>query len=266
MSNQVKEKITQEIQKAKQEGKLRTENIKEIVRGAIINAMAELKEGASEIREIVKEAIATVVENLQEKDSDLKEGIAASVQGAIEGLGEKKRLAIGRAKEEMQQLQAYIDRQERELDEEIDATLATVEESEKDHPNNLKLAIAGAVKAIRESEEVALMQKRYAQLQAQLAVLKANIEARHGDNYGEAKNYLVTKYLEDAKNWYKESQKWAQSDTEKSWLQNKQIEVESKIGEAGSALARQEKKVLQILKELWSSITESNSKTKEHTP
>ena len=71
MSNQVqvKEKITQEIQKAKQEGKLRTENIKEIVRGAIINAMAELKEGASEIRAIVKEAIATVVENLQEKDT-----------------------------------------------------------------------------------------------------------------------------------------------------------------------------------------------------
>ena len=267
MSNSIKEKIAEDLQKAKAEGQLRTERIREIVREAVKQAVAntvvEVKQGAVEIRELVKDAIATVVENLKDKNREIKEEIVASVQGVIEGISDQKRQEILQAQEEVRQLQEHIDRQEQELDANIDAALVNIEPTTSETSDKLKDAIAAAVKGIRESEEVALMQKRYAQLQAQLSVLKANIEARYGDSYGEVKDNLINKYLEEAKNWYRESQKWAQSDAEKTLLEHKQAEVERKIGEAGSALARRERQVLQILKELWKTVTHSDSKVKE---
>lgn len=264
MSDSIKEKLTQDLQKAKNEGQLRTERIREIVKEAVSSAVVELKAGAVEIREIVKDAIEVVAENL--KDREIKDEIVASVQGAIEGLRDKKQQQMLEAKEEIRQLQAGIDRQEEELDAEIDSVLANIESSEEKMPDDLKGRIAAAVRAIKESEEVALMQKRYAQLQAQLSVLKANIEARHPENGGESQPDLVKKYLEDAKNWYRESQKWAESETEKSWLQQKQEEFEQKIGEIGTALAKRERHVLRILKELWASVTKSESNGTQKNP
>lgn len=260
----LKEKLTEDLQKAKVEGQLRTERIKEIVKEAVSSAAIEFKEGASEVREIIADVMATVVDNL--KDREIKDEIVASIQGAIEGLSDKKRQGILEAREEVRQLEEKIDRREQEIDDEIDSALVNIEGSDSQTTDDAKTTISAAIKAIRESEEVALMQKRYAQLQAQLAILKANIEARYGENYGEVQTYLVNKYLEDAKHWYQESQKWARSESEKSWLQAKQAEFERKIGEVGSALARKERQVLRILKELWSSITKSDSKITEKLP
>lgn len=268
MSNSIKERISEDLQKAKAQGQLRAERIREIVkyavRDTVFNASAEVKEGAIEIRELVKDIIATVVENLKDKNQEIKEEIAASVKGAIEGVSEKKRQEISQAQEEVRQLQENIDRQEIELDEEINSALVNIESTESGSSDKIKAAVASAVKTIRESEEFGLMQKRYAQLQAQLSVLKANIEARYGENNGEDKTQIVNKYLEDAKNWYKEAQKWAQTDGEKSLLQQRQEEFERKAGEAGGALARKERQVLQLLKELWLSIREPHSKDRNN--
>ncbi|MCU0532738.1 MAG: histidine kinase [Hydrococcus sp. Prado102] len=265
MSSSIKEKISEDLQKAKAQGQLRAERIREIVkyavRDTVFNAAAEVKEGAVEIREIIKDVIATVAENLKDKNQEIKEEIAASVKGAIEGVSEKKRQELSQAQEEVRQLQENIDRQEIELDEEINSALVHIESTETGS-DKIKSAIASAVKTIRDSEEFGLMQKRYAQLQAQLSVLKANIEARYGENNGEDKTQLINKYLEDAKNWYREAQKWAQTDGEKSLLQQRQEEFERKAGEAGGALARKERQVLQLLKELWMSMRDSHSKSK----
>lgn len=260
----LKEKLAEDLQKAKAEGQLRTERIKEIVKEAVSSTVTEFKEGASQVREIIADVMATVVENL--KDREIKDEIVASVQGAIEGLSDKKRQGILQAREEVRQLEDKIDLREREIEEEIDSVLVNIESSENQNGNDPKTTIAAAIKAIRESEEVALMQKRYAQLQAQLSVLKANIEARYGENYGEVQTYLVNKYLEDAKNWYRESQKWAQTESEKSWLEAKQADFERKTGEVGSALARKERQVLRILKELWASVSKSDTKIREKLP
>lgn len=85
----LKEKLTEDLQKAKIEGQLRTKQIKEIVKEAVSSAVVEFKEGASEVREIIADVMATVIDNL--KDREIKDEIVVSIQGAIEGLSDKKR-------------------------------------------------------------------------------------------------------------------------------------------------------------------------------
>jgi hypothetical protein len=63
MSNPLKTQITEDLQKAKEEGKLRSERIREIVKSAVYQASSEVKEGSGEIRVLVKEAVSIVIEN-----------------------------------------------------------------------------------------------------------------------------------------------------------------------------------------------------------
>ena len=93
------------------------------------------------------------------------------------------------------------------------------------------------------------MQKRYAQLKAQLAVVQANLANRYGESYDN-----VSQYLDEAKTWYEIAKENPEFFTEK--VEEKQAEFEQKLGEAGTAIARKEREVKRILQELWKSITE----------
>jgi uncharacterized damage-inducible protein DinB len=93
------------------------------------------------------------------------------------------------------------------------------------------------------------MQKRFAQLKAQLAVVQANLAARYGERYED-----VQKHLDDAKSWYDRTQ--PQAEVVADQVKQKRTEFENKLGEAGAALARKEQRVKQLLKELWQSITD----------
>jgi hypothetical protein len=249
MPESLKTKITDDLQKAKKEGQLRTNKIREIVQAAVSQTTSELKEGSSEIRAIVKEVISTVIEVFQDKGGEIKEEITASLEGAIEGISHAKRQSIAKTELELKQLQAQIEAEETELQHQIDTVLADVEETGKSTEPTTKASIESAISAIKDSEEVSLMQKRYAQLQAQLAILKANLSARYGERSEEIK-----KYLDDAKVWYERSQPQAEAVAEK--VREKRSDFENKLGEAGTALARKEQRVKQLLKELWQSITE----------
>lgn len=126
-----------------------------------------------------------------------------------------------------------------------------MEESRKDQNNSesVKKAIADAIRNLENSEEVALLQKRYAQLKAQLAVIQANLASRYGESYGN-----VNQYLGDAKNWYEKAKDNPEVFTGK--IEAKQQEFESKLGETGVATAKRERQVKQLLKELWKSISD----------
>lgn len=256
MPESIKTKIASDLQKAKEEGKLRTERIREIVQSALSQTTSEVKEGSGEIRSVVQEAISTVIESLKERGGEIKEEITASIQGAIEGITDARRKSIAKTQEELKQLQARIDAEETELQNQIDTVIADVEETGKDAPADTQASIAAAINSIKDSEEVSLMQKRYAQLQAQLAILKANLSARYGERYDE-----IQKYLDDAKEWYNRSQPQAEVVAEQ--VKQKHSDFENKLGEAGAALARREERVKQLLKELWQTITEpSDAKAK----
>lgn len=249
MSNPLKDRISSDIQKAKESGSLRTDRIREIVQSAVSAAMAEVKEGSSEIRIFVKDAVDAVIENFKDKGGELKEEITASVEGGIEAISNARRQAIAKNQAELTKLQSQIDSEETQLQEEIDGILTEVQQTGETQPSNVKTAVDSAVETLKDSEEVALMRKRYAQLQSQIAVIQANLAARYGERYEDAK-----KYLEDAKNWYDRAQ--AQAGEKAEYLEVKRTEFETKLSEAGSALARKEQRVKQILKELWQSTKE----------
>ncbi|MBD0301419.1 MAG: histidine kinase [Tolypothrix sp. T3-bin4] len=251
MTTPLKTQITEDLQKAKDEGKLRSERIREIVKSAVSQASSEVKEGSGEIRLVIKEAVSTVIDNLKERGGEIKEEITASIEGAIEGISRSRRQSIAKNQAEVKQLQAQIDAEEDELQNQIDIALTDLEETHKDTPPSIKTSLDAAINSLKDSEEVGLMKKRYAQLQAQLAVLQANLAARYGER-GED----IKKHLDDAKTWYDRAQ--IQGEVAANQVKEKRAEFETKVGEAGTAVARGEKRVRQLLKELWHTVTENS--------
>ncbi len=244
MSESRKERIIADLQQAKQKGQLRTENIRAIVKEAIAQTVGEVKEGRIEIVNLVKDAIAAVTETFQEKSGEIKEEVTEAIEGAIDGVSEIRRKAISQTQTEIQTLEAQVVKDEAELQQEIDSALTIIEQESKNKTDKVTQAIAEAIIAIQDSEEFALLQKRYAQLKAQLAVVQANLANRYGEQYEE-----VNKYLNEAKTWYEKAKEDPEVFTEP--VQQKRAEFEQKLGEAGSAVARKEKQIKHILQELW---------------
>jgi polyhydroxyalkanoate synthesis regulator phasin len=249
MPETVKSKITDDLQTAKEKGQLRADRIREIVQSAVSQTTSEFKEGSGEIRSIMKEVISVIVENFKEKGGEVREEITASIEGAINGLTQARQSTINKTQAEVKKLQEQIDSEETELQNQVDLVLADIEETGKDTNPDIQSSIESAINSIKDSEEASLMRKRYAQLQTQLAVLQANLSARYGERYEEIKSHL-----DDAKTWYERAQPKAEATV--GQVQRKHTEFENKLGEAGTALARREERVKQLLKELWQSITE----------
>jgi hypothetical protein len=254
MTDELQEQIVADLQKAKSEGKLRTERIREIVKSAVSQAVIEVKEGTGEIRSVSKSILSTVIENLQAEGEDLKEEVTAAIEGVIAGISQSRQKAISQTQSEIKQLQANVDKEEADLQVEIDATLTDIEKTgikeTGDHTSSrLQEALNSALESFKTSEEFALMRKRYGQLQAQLEILQANLKARYGERHEE-----VGKHLETAKGWYENTREKAEPATEQ--LTQKHAEFEGKMSEAGTALAHKEKRVKEALKDLWQAITD----------
>ncbi|MGB5634992.1 MAG: histidine kinase, partial [Waterburya sp.] len=118
-----------------------------------------------------------------------------------------------------------------------------------DKSSQVAEAVTEAVNTIKNSEEVALLQKRYAQLKAQLAIVQANLASRYGESHGN-----VSQYLDEAQTWYEKARENPEFFTGR--IKEKQQEFEQKLGETGVAIAKKERQVKQLLKELWKSISE----------
>jgi ElaB/YqjD/DUF883 family membrane-anchored ribosome-binding protein len=239
MPDNIKERIQSDLQQAKQTGQLRSDRIREIVRAAVSQVASEFKEGSAELRTLVKDAVSTVVD----KGSEIKEEVTASIEGAIEAVNSKRHEAIAKTQAEVQQLQAKLDEQEDKIQQEVEGILAEIKETSNEKSSSTKTAIDSAVQAIQDSEEVTLLKKRYAQLQGQLAIARANITARYGGRSQE-----VQRYLDDAKNWFNKAR--PQAEVVVTQVQEKHSQIDEKLGEAGTALAKKERQIRQILRDL----------------
>ena len=246
---EVKNKIINNLQQAKQAGQLKTEKIRDIVKIAISESVSEVKEGRVEISSLVQEAIAAVVEIFQDKKGEIQEELTASIEGAIEGISNARLKTITATQSEIKTLQTKVEIEEAELQQEIEGVLEDLQTKSHDKSSEIKEAIAAAIHTVKNSEEVALLQKRYAQLKAQLAIVQANLSSRYGESYES-----VSQYLDEAKVWYEKARENPEVFTEKVAV--KQQEFETKLGEAGSAIAKKEKQIKQLLKELWQSLSE----------
>lgn len=250
MSDSIKDKISTDLNKAQSEGKLRSERIREIVKSAISEVTSEFKGGSQDIRGIVKDVVGTVLETVKDKGDQVQDHVTASIEGVIEGISQTKRQSISKTQAEVQQLEAQLDQQEQELEENIDLALKDIEEAGTNQSEQVKAAIASAVQTVKDSEEVSLMKKRYAQMKAQLAIIRANLAEQYGDQYDGVKHYL-----DDAKIWYDKAKNNPEVVTTKVEL--KQKEFESKLSEAGTAIAQKEKQIKHRLRDLWKSISEA---------
>jgi transcriptional regulator NrdR family protein len=245
-----KERIVADLQQAKQKGELTAEKIKEIVQNAISQGLGEAKESKTEITTYVQDAIAAVIEIGKEKGSEFKEEITASLEGAIAAISSSKRKEISQDREQIQDLQTKVDSEEQQLQQQINSVLQDVRQKGLEQSIKVKEAIELALDNFKETEEAALLQKRYAQLKAQLAILQANLASRYPERYDE-----VTQYLNEAKKWYNQAKEDPETFTEQ--VAQKRAEFETKLGETGSAIAKKEKQLKQLLQELWLSIKEA---------
>jgi len=249
MEESRKDKIINNLQQAKQTGQLKTESIRDIVKTAVSEAASEVKEGRVEIVSLIQEAIAAVAEIYKDRKGEIKEEVSASIEGAIEGIASSRREAIANTQSEIKTLEVKVEQEEAELQQEIDGALKEIQTESKDSPAQVKAAILDAVKNLENSEEVALLQKRYAELKAQSAIIQANLANRYGESYGN-----VNQYLDEAKAWYEKAKDDPEVFTGK--IEEKQQKFEKKLGETGTAIAKRERQVKQLLKELWKSVSE----------
>lgn len=259
MSDPTKERIIADLQQAKQTGELRTEKIREIIKNAISEMVFEVKSGRGEIASLIQDAIAAVTETVKESGGEVKDEVTASIQGVIDGVSQARRQKIANTQSEITTLEAQVVKDEQELQTEIDEALAEVKTNNNSQPDKVKEAIAEAMINISNSEEFAILQKHYARLKAQTAVLQANLANRYGEQYGE-----VSKYLEDAKVWYDKAKEDPEVFTEPT--KRKRAEFEEKLGSTGTAVARKEKQVKQLLKELWQEVREIFHEKNSNSP
>jgi hypothetical protein len=250
MSNSVKEQVKADLEQAKAEGQVRVERLRDIFKAAASQAISELQGGSGEIRSIVRDAIAAVVENLGERGTHTKEEAIASIEGLVEGISRSKQEAISRTEREIQQLQSRMEQEERDLDETMNATVSEIESASSDTSSEIKELLSSVIGRVQNTEEAALLKKRYSQLQAQLAILRANLAVRYGDRYEEVKHHL-----DHAKNWHEQAKTQAEK-IRPGLVEQKQIEFESKLGRTGTAVAQKEREIKQLLKELWHVVAE----------
>lgn len=79
----VKERITAEIDKVKQQERARAEKVQGIMREAFSQAVVEVKEGTGEIRTIAQTAFSETVEGLKEKGKNLQD-FKTSIESGVE--------------------------------------------------------------------------------------------------------------------------------------------------------------------------------------
>ncbi|MBV8887817.1 MAG: histidine kinase [Chroococcidiopsidaceae cyanobacterium CP_BM_RX_35] len=247
MADLLKERIQTNLKQAKEAGQLRTGRVREIVQEAVSQVVEEFKSGSKDIRSIAKDAVftavSTVTENLQEKGGEVKEEVTASIEGVIEGVSRLRRQSIAKTQAEVKQLQTKLDSEEEELQKEVEQILSDVEETGKDTSPKIKASIESAVNVLKDSEEVGLMRKRYAQLQAQAAILRANLAARYGGRYEEVKEHL-----DDAKTWYDQTRPKAEAVVDQ--IDQKRSLLDERLGDAGVAIAKKERRIRQVLSDL----------------
>lgn len=243
MSQPIKQKINTNLEKVKGTGKLRVENIREIVRDAVSQTIAELKEGSGEIGLIIKDAVSTMLADLRVREQHDPQEITASIEGAIEGGMQQRQQEIAQQRAKLQELQAQIDARQKQLDREIGEVLTDLDTDI--HEDSMKSALSTAIYKVRESQESGMLQQQYLKLKSQLESLDEKLLARYGDRYIEVKHKW-----ENAKIWYEKSKTEAETSGTLP-LHQKQVEIEHNFGDLGKVVAQKENEVKERLQKIW---------------
>ncbi len=245
MSKPIKDRITENLEQAKGEGKLRSENIRELLTDAASLTVAELKEGTAHMREILKDAIAAVVTEIKDTGSEIPEKITTSIESAIEESTRYRQEAIAKLQAKMHEIQAQVEEKQRQLDVDVRDTIIDIKATEIEEDSQLNSTIDEAVNKIKERKELELLKQQYLNLKFQLANLDSQLADRYGDRYAEVKQQL-----DNIKTLYEQAKSEAVA-SGITPLQSKQAEIERQLSKFASAVAITEHEIKQYLQELW---------------
>ena len=244
MSTPVKEKITADLQKAKSEGSLRAERIREIVREAVSQAVAEIKAGSTEMRTIAKDAMAAVTDSL--KTSNREAEMTASIKGIVDGISQSSRDQIAEAQVQVDQLQAQISENEQTIEANVESAIVGISEATGEQTSPSFRSLVAAILTNLKEQQLARLQTQFAKLKEQLVKLDATLSDRYGDRYAGVKEG-VKERVETAKVRYEEA-KARVAAGEPNPVDQAQAELTEKASQAGAAAARIEELIKQRLK------------------
>jgi hypothetical protein len=103
--NQMKDRIVEELKKAKEAEQITTEKVRELVRNAVSAAVAETRCGIEELRPVVKNAVAAAVKGLREAEANAKETVKGAVEGAVAGVRSRGDQAVKATRDELRKLE-----------------------------------------------------------------------------------------------------------------------------------------------------------------
>jgi hypothetical protein len=178
MATVIKEKVVADLQKAKAEGGLRVEKIREIFKAAVAQSMAEVKEGSSGVRAIAKDSMASVIDILNETGNNTQAEVNASVEGIVEGIQDGNYHAA-----------------------DLGGALAEIEASGNQTSADMQSLMAAVLNALKRTPQYALLMDRYAEVKTRLNSVDAQLSEKYGDRYQQLKQQLE-KIWEIAKVWF----------------------------------------------------------------
>lgn len=208
MATAIKDRITDDLQKAKQEGGLVADRIREIVKLAVTESVGEIKQGSGEIKTIARDAIAAVMELVKEKQHTAKADLMASIEGVIDGIRASRQTEIDQTQTQIAELETTLDVQAQELNDEVENALVAIETSVNTPPDSETTAapdfqtlLTKALATVRETKQFAIAQEQYTKLRDKLAQFDDQLTQRYGDRYAQIKHQFESSWA-SAKQWY----------------------------------------------------------------
>lgn len=220
-----------------------------------LHAMADRSESALNAALAQVQARSAALRNETATRYALVQAKAAALNARIaleiDNSPERAQQALQDAKEYLQQAKDSADKGTAEKIAQLQDKAQAVQQAVREESDNAKSHISALVmsteeriqaygKTIQESEEAKLLKKRYGQIEAKAALLKANLAER-----SDATGKQAAAYLDESKVWYnslktQSSQRW----------ENELSDMSARIDEAKQAVERKDKQARAKLAEL----------------
>jgi AraC-like DNA-binding protein len=289
MNSSTKQQISANLDKAKTAGGQRLERIGKIIQSALSETVSELKAGGSELQSIAKES--TLIETLKPKSTASAPTTSASapvevtiddedktsdivVNPAVAGLADTETVAAPITDEQIaesilegvQPVPASPASSEfigtepaNPIDpastDAVPAAPTPAEPAVQSLIDSLNAATERVVAFVNDEKTQATVQPYLTKLKSALQLLDEKIAARYGERYSAFKQEF-RQDMGKAKTWYTETRSNV-NENGAGWVDQKQAELETKVGEAGATIAQTEVKVKEIAKEVWQTVRKS---------
>ncbi|MCK4768698.1 MAG: hypothetical protein KAS28_09945, partial [Desulfobacula sp.] len=141
----MKDRIVEELRKAKEAGQITTKRVHEIIEEAVSDVVIESKEGAAQLRLIVKEAVGAALIGLKKTGENTKETVEAAVEGAIAGARSHGDQTVEATWKEVWQLETRLTEERAQLAKDLSESLGGAKDAGETLSGDVKKWVESAV-------------------------------------------------------------------------------------------------------------------------